>query len=315
MEAFGSPLVKADLIFSLAEDPQGRIWAGTLGGGLRRWSVRNGTVQDTLHLTRQDGLASNIIFALAVAPDGALWAATDDGVSRIIDSNGVVGLTNFGSIDGLGVPARNVAVDAQGTAWVATEEGLFRIDAQGGLLTGVVHDVTGTPVAGADVLLGTPFRTVTEADGRFACAMSPGSPPAAGRRQPGRRRGTHHGLSRGGGAGGRQTLAPLRLGEAVVFDPVQGGLVTFAAVPGAALEVPPGATTLPPDTAAALGLTLRPLTALPQPCQRVHRCGRHGVPRGPPLPSARAPHPALGHAAVARAVGHSAALQRRHADL
>ena len=71
VEAFGSPLVKADLIFSLAEDSQGRIWAGTLGGGLRRLEVRNGTVQDTLHLTRQDGLASNIIFALTVAPDGA----------------------------------------------------------------------------------------------------------------------------------------------------------------------------------------------------------------------------------------------------
>ena len=29
--------------------------------------------------------------------------------------------------------------------------------------------------------------------------------------------------------------------------------------------MPPGATTLPPDTTPALGLTLRPLTALPQP--------------------------------------------------
>ena len=65
-------------------------------------------------------------------------------------------------------------MDAQGTAWAATEEGLFRIDTQGGPLTGVVHDVTGTPVAGADVLvLGTPFRTVTEPDGRFVLRHVP----------------------------------------------------------------------------------------------------------------------------------------------
>jgi hypothetical protein len=42
VEAFGSPLVKADLIFSLAEDPQGRLWAGTLGGGLRHVELRQG---------------------------------------------------------------------------------------------------------------------------------------------------------------------------------------------------------------------------------------------------------------------------------
>ena len=49
------------------------------------------------------------------------------------------------------------------------------------------------------------------------------------------------------------------------FDPQQGGRVTFPAVPGAAVEVPSGVTTLPPDTTPALGLTLLPLTALPQP--------------------------------------------------
>jgi hypothetical protein len=229
VEAFGSPLVKADLIFSLAEDAQGRIWTGTLGGGLRRLEVRNGTVQDTLLPTRQDGLASNIIFALAVAPDRALWAATDDGVSRITDRNGVVTITTFGSIDGLGLPARKVAVDTQGTAWVAMEEGLFRLDAQDGPITGVVHDVTGTPVAGADVLvLGTPFRTVTEADGRFVLRHVP---PGAYLLQV-------DGSLAGGGAfttGFREvvvtraarTLAPLRLGASEVFDPVQGGLVTW----------------------------------------------------------------------------------------
>ena len=63
---------------------------------------------------------------------------------------------------------------------------------------------------------------------------------------------------------GGQTLVRARLGAPVPFDPQQGGLVTFPSVPGAAIEVPPGATTLPPDTAPALGLTSLPLTGLPQ---------------------------------------------------
>ena len=36
VEAFGRALVKEDLIFSAVEDAQGRLWVGTLGGGLRR---------------------------------------------------------------------------------------------------------------------------------------------------------------------------------------------------------------------------------------------------------------------------------------
>ena len=65
VEAFGRPLVKEDLIFSAVEDAQGRLWVGTLGGGLRRIEVRDGVPQDTLHLTRQEGLGSNLILALA----------------------------------------------------------------------------------------------------------------------------------------------------------------------------------------------------------------------------------------------------------
>ena len=95
VEAFGRPLVKEDLIFSAVEDPQGRLWVGTLGGGLRRIEVRDGVPQDTLHLTRQEGLGSNLILALAVGPDGAVWAATDEGVSRLRERDGAVEISNF----------------------------------------------------------------------------------------------------------------------------------------------------------------------------------------------------------------------------
>jgi hypothetical protein len=99
VEAFGRPLVKEDLIFSAVEDPQGRLWLGTLGGGLRRVEVRDGVPQDTLYLMRQDGLGSNLILALAVGPDGAIWAATDEGVSRVRAPDSMAEITNFAALE------------------------------------------------------------------------------------------------------------------------------------------------------------------------------------------------------------------------
>jgi nitrous oxidase accessory protein NosD/streptogramin lyase len=127
VETFGRPLVKEDLSFSLVEDGQGRLWLGTLGGGLRRIEIRDGVPQDTLHLTRQEGLGSNLILALAVGPDGALWAATDEGVSRVRPSGETVEISNFAALENVFGPVRDVAVDAAGTVWLATDAGLFRL--------------------------------------------------------------------------------------------------------------------------------------------------------------------------------------------
>ena len=132
VEAFGRPLVKEDLIFSAVEDAQGRLWLGTLGGGLRRIEVRDGVPQDTLHLTRQEGLGSNLILALALGPDGAVWAATDEGVSRVRARESTVEITNFSALENVPGPVRDVAVDAAGTVWLATDAGLFRLQPGGG---------------------------------------------------------------------------------------------------------------------------------------------------------------------------------------
>jgi streptogramin lyase len=144
VEAFGRPLVKEDLSFSLVEDSQGRLWLGTLGGGLRRIEIRDGVPQDTLHLTRQDGLGSNLILALALAPDGAVWAATDEGVSRLRASGERVESTNFSMLENVPGPVRDVAVDAAGTVWLATDAGLFRLQPGGGsTATGTSRVVAG----------------------------------------------------------------------------------------------------------------------------------------------------------------------------
>ena len=145
VEAFGRPLVKEDLIFSAVEDAQGRLWLGTLGGGLRRIEVRDGVPQDTLHLTRQEGLGSNLILALAVGPDGALWAATDEGVSRLRPRGETVEISNFAALENVPGPVRDVAVDAAGTVWLATDAGLFRLQPGGGRAAGGTGRVASGP--------------------------------------------------------------------------------------------------------------------------------------------------------------------------
>jgi len=145
LEAFGRPLVKEDLIFSAVEDAQGRLWGGTLGGGLRRIEGRDGGPQDTLHLTRQDGLGSNLILALAVGPDGAVWAATDEGVSRIRERDGAVEISNFSGLENVPGPVRGVTVDAVGLVWLATDAGLFRLQPGGGSVAGGASRVTSGP--------------------------------------------------------------------------------------------------------------------------------------------------------------------------
>jgi hypothetical protein len=261
VEAFGSPLVKADVVFSLAQDHQGQLWVGTLGGGLRRVEVRAGVPQDTLHLTRADGLASNMILALAVAPDGAVWAATDDGVSRIEATESGVTITTFTAGDGLPLPARDLVIDTAGTAWVATDGGLYRIDPQGGEVTGEVRDDRGQPVEGADVLLlGTSVRTVTDATGRFVLTNLPLGP---------------HRLQVDGRLAAQgplsmtlrdlevrretQTLAPVVVtagASRVPVDVARGGLVEFPLVPGASLGLAAGAAQFPEGTPTELELIL-----------------------------------------------------------
>ena len=145
VEAFGRPLVKEDLIFSAVEDAQGRLWVGTLGGGLRRIEVRDGMPQDTGHWTRQDGLGSNLILALAVGPDGAVWAATDEGVSRLHPHGETVEVSNFAALEHVPGPVRDVAVDAAGTVWLATDGGLFRLQPGGGSTAGSTSRAVAEP--------------------------------------------------------------------------------------------------------------------------------------------------------------------------
>ncbi|WP_089942810.1 Ig-like domain-containing protein [Candidatus Entotheonella palauensis] len=294
-EAFGTALVKSDLIFSAVEDLQGRLWAGTLGGGVRRVEAIAGTWQDTLHLTRakvarvdtvrgrrvmtsSQGLSSNIIFALTVGPDGSIWAATDQGADRIRESDGRISITSFSAVDGLRGPVRDVAVDAQGTAWLATDHGLFRITSQASRVTGLILASGGHAIVNADVdvfskigitLRDTPFRAVTDAAGRFQLPRLPA--------------GTYVLRITGRDAAGGSIVTVFReitisetdqelspsvvtsIAPGVTFDPGIGGFLTFPNAPGSALDISPQSAVLPLGAAQEIALTQLPLSHLPFP--------------------------------------------------
>ncbi len=64
----------------LFEDSGGRLWAGTIGGGL---AVFDEATDRFTALTRDHGLPDNVILSLAEDADGYLWMGTERGLTRL----------------------------------------------------------------------------------------------------------------------------------------------------------------------------------------------------------------------------------------
>ena len=148
------------LVRAVYEDPQKRVWAGTVGGGLlqlqnqlwlsapgsesisRGWEIPS-LFQDSsnrlwvgssgglacLQGTQwrlfgpQEGLSPGTVRALAEDRDGSLWVGTENGLHRYRGGEFIrVGKTN-------GLPSDSVSsllVDPDGVLWVGTQSGLAR---------------------------------------------------------------------------------------------------------------------------------------------------------------------------------------------
>jgi ligand-binding sensor domain-containing protein len=105
-----SRLVNPNYISSSLFDREGRLWVGTMGGGLARFNGKRWTTYTT-----KDGLSGDVIYAMTLDEKrNILWIGTNEGVSRYDFRT----FTNFRKDDGLFAGAvYAVAVDPAGDKW------------------------------------------------------------------------------------------------------------------------------------------------------------------------------------------------------
>jgi len=103
---------------SMAQDRDGFLWIGTLGG-LARF---DGNAIETF--TTKDGLPSNYIEEMLLDGDGTLWIGTVAGVARWRDRR----LEPFPAAGS--ARCRALAEDAEGRIWIGTEEGVLRCEGE-----------------------------------------------------------------------------------------------------------------------------------------------------------------------------------------
>ncbi|MGA4579986.1 two-component regulator propeller domain-containing protein [Limisphaera sp. VF-2] len=158
----------ADSVRALADDPQGALWIGTIGGGLTRW-VSN---QTTVYRKTPGGMPGDDVSCLWVDDRGAVWVGTPgQGLACFFQGQ----WHRFTTQNGL--PGNSISYlleDDAGHLWVGSNAGLLRIPRETleKLRTGQLRNVTG--------------RVYTRADGLPTGECTQGAQPAAARTPDGR---------------------------------------------------------------------------------------------------------------------------------
>jgi len=112
-------------------DVQGRVWAGTEGGGLLKYDAASGRFDVYLHdPDRKDSIASNVVRSLLEDSGGRIWAGLNGGGVDLFDE----GRFSHAKPKGREVmpkdAVRSLAQDAEGSIWVGyADSGLGYLDA------------------------------------------------------------------------------------------------------------------------------------------------------------------------------------------
>lgn len=110
---------KKSYVFAVYAAKDGRVWAGTSGGGVarldgERWSS----------LTTKDGLAGDIVYSIAQEADGTLWFGTNAGLSSYDGKR----FSTLDAKDGLAVPnVFAIAAAPRGEVWAGGRGSVARI--------------------------------------------------------------------------------------------------------------------------------------------------------------------------------------------
>ncbi|HET6898892.1 MAG TPA: two-component regulator propeller domain-containing protein, partial [Vicinamibacteria bacterium] len=108
-----------DTIYSVHENRDGTVWAGTLGSGVSR--LRDGRF---MTFDTESGLVSGSVFSIEDTADGTTWFATPNGLAAL-EGGGT--WRYFTSRDGLPSDEVNCLLeDSGGILWIGTGEGLAR---------------------------------------------------------------------------------------------------------------------------------------------------------------------------------------------
>ena len=105
-------------VISLAVDDDGRVWAGTWGGGLSLFDGRSWRTYTT-----KDGLPANHVFMLRRDPRGTLWVGTSKGLAAFDGTR----FNAYGKNEGLfSENVFSMAFAENGDAWVGSFGGVAR---------------------------------------------------------------------------------------------------------------------------------------------------------------------------------------------
>ncbi|MBX7219845.1 MAG: protein kinase [Blastocatellia bacterium] len=108
--------LRSNGIFALCEDAAGRLWVGTVGGGLLCRERETFTTYTT-----EQGLPSNTVRAVCTDAQGTVWIGTENGLCRFENGRFSAYSTQNGLSNNL---IRALTVGPDGTLWVGTLKGL-----------------------------------------------------------------------------------------------------------------------------------------------------------------------------------------------
>lgn len=220
----------SNIIFALAVDPDGAVWAATDKGVSRIQELRDGTFIITT-FSALDGLALPVR-DVAVSEAGTVWLATDGGLFQLTLEHG----------------------DLQGTVHDLTDT------------PSAEHPVAQADVIVRD----TPFRAVTDSEGHFDLTSLPFGTYVVqvlgDRAIGGPFTQAFHALTLDPPIQVLEPLVVVRREPRIPIDPAQGGRYRFPTVPGAEIVIEPQGIQFPPGTPPEISLTLLLLTSLsPRP--------------------------------------------------
>ncbi len=124
--------ISGDVVRTICEDPEGRIWVGTFSDGLNLYDPKTGGFKHYRHVQGDtNSLISDDIWALNVAPNGNLLIGTYDAGLDVL--NPKTGKFQHHPADsGPAAPSSNhinqIFVDAHQRVWLATTGGLDKFD-------------------------------------------------------------------------------------------------------------------------------------------------------------------------------------------